>query len=655
MARRALRFVLGAIALGGALALTMCGGGQGTTTSTGGPCPAGICGPAAGSGGMSGATSSTGTKAGSGGMTVTASTGAGGTCGGGAMKCAMASDCPDPGTECKTRTCVAGCCGTSDVADMTPTVAGQTPKNCQLHVCDGMGGIKSVADDTDKPDDQDACHAGACTGGMPAQTLKPVDTACAFNNGKFCSATGACVECNTTSECNPATQLCQASACVLASCGDGTKDGSETDVDCGGGVCNGCATGKKCLVGTDCVDLICNAATKTCDPPSCADGKKNGTETGVDCGGATCDMMGKTCAVGVACGVGADCASGFCQANLCAQKPLGAPCVMGAECVAPGACADGVCCNTTCSGTCQACTSAIKGAGADGTCGPILAGTDPQNECASTSAVMCGTNGFCDGAGACQDYAATTVCAPATCTGSTLTSPRMCDGSGTCSAGTTTSCGSAGCNAGGTACNVVACTESWLCTPWDTGVQPAGTSNAGTRACTDINNCGTTVNKPVTTATLPSLNVNYFECNVEPIFDKKCGMLGCHGTETGRGLRVYAKARLRHTGEMLTNPAICMGTVLSDTCIANNSCPCNARHTATEWQRNYDAARGFALDAMGNLLTNEDQSDLVQQPIVGGKSHAGIHLFQSADPEHATILNWLNGATLPNNTCIGFN
>ena len=651
MARRALRFILGAVALGGALALTMCSGGQGTTTSTGGPCPSGICGP--GTGGMT--SSSTGMMAGSGGMTASSTTGAGGMCAGGAMKCAMPSDCPAPSTECKTRTCTGGCCGTANVADLTPTMAGQMPKDCQQHVCDGLGAIKAVADDADKPDDQDACHSGTCTGGVPGQTLKAVDTPCAFNNGKFCGPTGACVDCNSTPECNATTQICQANACVLMSCGDNMVDGSETDKDCGGPVCNGCATGKKCLVGTDCIDQICNAAAKTCDAPSCTDGKKNGTETGTDCGGMTCDLAGKTCAVGQGCGVPADCASGFCQANLCALKPLGSACALGSQCAAPGACVDGVCCNTACSGTCQACTSALKGAGADGACGPIIAGTDPGNECAASSPSTCGTNGFCDGAGACQDFVATTVCAPASCIGSTLTAQGICNGGGTCVAGMTTSCGAPGCNAGGTACNMVACTESWLCTPWDTGVQPAGQSNAATRTCTDINSCGTTINKPVTTASLPTLNVNYFECKVEPVLDKKCGMLGCHGTESGRALRVYAKARLRHTGEVLINTAVCAGSASSDACIGSNSCPCNAPHTPTEWQRNYDAARGFAIDAMGNVLANEAQSDLIQQPVVGGKSHAGIHLFQPSDPEQATILSWLNGATLPNNTCIGIN
>ena len=42
--------------------------------------------------------------------------------------------------------------------------------------------------------------------------------------------------------------------------------------------------------------------------PTCADGVKNGTETGVDCGGASCPR----CVAGQGCGKGSDCVSGVC-------------------------------------------------------------------------------------------------------------------------------------------------------------------------------------------------------------------------------------------------------------------------------------------------------------------------------------------------------
>ena len=43
-----------------------------------------------------------------------------------------------------------------------------------------------------------------------------------------------------------------------STCTDGTKDGSETDVDCGGGgACPRCAVGKSCQMGSDCTNGIC--------------------------------------------------------------------------------------------------------------------------------------------------------------------------------------------------------------------------------------------------------------------------------------------------------------------------------------------------------------------------------------------------------------
>ena len=57
-----------------------------------------------------------------------------------------------------------------------------------------------------------------------------------------------------------------------------------------------------------------------------------------------------------------------------------------------------------------------------GTCSPAAAGSDPFNQCADVGATNpCGTNGSCDGAGACQFYSAGTNCAPASCSGTTLT------------------------------------------------------------------------------------------------------------------------------------------------------------------------------------------------------------------------------------------
>lgn len=45
-----------------------------------------------------------------------------------------------------------------------------------------------------------------------------------------------------------------------ASCSDSAQDGDETDIDCGGTVCGACASGLKCVLGTDCQSGTCTAA-----------------------------------------------------------------------------------------------------------------------------------------------------------------------------------------------------------------------------------------------------------------------------------------------------------------------------------------------------------------------------------------------------------
>lgn len=190
------------------------------------------------------------------------------------------------------------------------------------------------------------------------------------------------------------------------------------------------------------------------------------------------------------------------------------------------------------------------------------------------------------------------------------------------------------------------CAESWVCTPFAT----AGGGNSATRTCTDKNACGTTLLKPAETATLPALDVNFYRCNVQPILDHKCSMLGCHGSDS-RALRTYSRGRFRNTETVTETGCLAAGTqvMLNPKCIGSIECICwTGRLTTTEWQRNYDSARAFALDPSGQRIPAgmEDKSELIAQPIVGGRAHANIHLFKSGDPEHTTLKQWLSGSTL---------
>ena len=98
--------------------------------------------------------------------------------------------------------------------------------------------------------------------------------------------------------------------------------------------------------------------------PTCTDGIKNGTETGIDCGGGTCPA----CADALGCKVSTDCESGVCTSNRCAAPACGPTCPDGNACGASGDCASqvckaGVCAAPACAPNC-ALTKAC-GSGAD--------------------------------------------------------------------------------------------------------------------------------------------------------------------------------------------------------------------------------------------------------------------------------------------------
>src|SRR5262249_30233368 len=79
--------------------------------------------------------------------------------------CVPAGDCPGQDSACQARTCGADfTCGVSNVPDGT-ALGAQTAGDCRTAACDGNGNVKSVADDSDLPDDGNPCTIDACTQG----------------------------------------------------------------------------------------------------------------------------------------------------------------------------------------------------------------------------------------------------------------------------------------------------------------------------------------------------------------------------------------------------------------------------------------------------------------------------------------------------------
>jgi len=105
---------------------------------------------------------------------------------------------------------------------------------------------------------------------------------------------------------------------VCDSCSDGSLDGDETDIDCGG-VCPGCANGQNCLAHGDCVSDYCDPTFLVC--------------------------VAKTCSVGT------ECQSGHCV--------------------------DGYCCDSSCSNSCDACNVS----GSEGSCSLVPDGLQGAPSC----------------------------------------------------------------------------------------------------------------------------------------------------------------------------------------------------------------------------------------------------------------------------------
>ncbi len=115
--------------------------------------------------------------------------------------------------------------------------------------------------------------------------------------------------------------VCGGGKCAIPSSTDGVRNGDETGLDCGGAA-PPCAAGQACNTGGDCISGDCQGNKCTDGPPARADdGKKNGDESDVDCGGKS--TQAPACADGKTCNVAADCASKVCGADKKCAVPTG--------------------------------------------------------------------------------------------------------------------------------------------------------------------------------------------------------------------------------------------------------------------------------------------------------------------------------------------
>jgi hypothetical protein len=320
---------------------------------------------------------------------------AAGTC----VQCNAAAQCSGTDTECHTRTCTANACGVNNTAAGFVTAA-QATGDCHKNQCDGAGNIVNNVDNADVPaDDGQQCTSEICTAGVPSHPAVAVNTACSQAGGTVCSAGGACVQCNASTQCPGTDTECHARTCTANACGvnntaAGFVTAAQTVGDCLRNQCDGAGnivpatdtvdvpvddgnqcTGETCVGATPshpnlAPGVACNQGGGTlcngsgaCVSATCSDGAKNGSETGIDCGGGTCP----SCALGLTCIANADCQSGACAGGVCVQ------CITAATC--PGTDTE---CHTR---TCNANVCGANNAAAGTATSAQTTGDCHQNQC----------------------------------------------------------------------------------------------------------------------------------------------------------------------------------------------------------------------------------------------------------------------------------
>ena len=192
-----------------------------------------------------------------------------------------------------------------------------------------------------------------CTDGKHNGSETDVDC-----GGPDCPGCAASKKCKQAGDC--ISGVCTGGVCQKSSCTDGVQNGDESDVDCGGKTCPKCAAPKKCQQASDCVGGVCSG--DVCQKASCTDGVQNQDESDVDCGGKTCPG----CAAPKKCKDGGDCVSGVCKAGVCQKASCTdavqngdetdidcggttcPKCALKKKCKIPGDCVSGICANSVC-------------------------------------------------------------------------------------------------------------------------------------------------------------------------------------------------------------------------------------------------------------------------------------------------------------------
>ena len=218
--------------------------------------------------------------------------------------------------DCASQLCREGMC--NDVVPADGVKSGdETDIDCggtAAPACPDLKGCVIGADCTSGVCGVGVCQVPSFTDGVKNGKETGLDCGGPTKDAPKCAPGQGCLDVN---DCDKVRCDLVQKKCLDPTHDDEIKNLDETDADCGGPTATvaRCATGKMCVATNDCANVLCNAMTKVCDPPTKVDGLKNGTETDVDCGGAAPTNASK-CVINRGCLVGADCVTGGCSLGL---------------------------------------------------------------------------------------------------------------------------------------------------------------------------------------------------------------------------------------------------------------------------------------------------------------------------------------------------
>ena len=401
---------------------------------------------------------------------------------------AVPDSSPDPQGVCKKATdtcgttglCKGGQCAYADSGtNCGNAVCASASSEAKAPLCDGAGKCVTQANQDCAPF---ICANGACktSCGSNADCVAP--NSCAPAPYSFCGLKPNGIGCGSGAEC--LSGFCTEGVCCNSACSDASSGGlcsscqvsgkvgtcspvsqgladpkqrcAKSDLtkgDCSNdGKCNGQGACEPWSTSIGCRQQGCSSATFT--PAANCDGAGHcPTATTQKCDPYQCSSTSPSCLT--TCTSDSDCTGALTclkTTNQCGDKLAnGKQCKANSDCDSGFCTAEGVCCNSACTGACQSCLVT----GNVGACGNISLGGTPRDTttCAKTTNV-CDNTSKCDGKGGCQQAGTGTVCGNASCATPPLSKipAPTCDGSGTCQPGSSASCGPYQCDSSSGQC-----------------------------------------------------------------------------------------------------------------------------------------------------------------------------------------------------------